>query len=303
MGAGTVSGGRIRAWLELVRLPNLPTVPGDPLAGYALALAATGSRMTVGPGRAIAAAVLFYAAGLVWNDVADRAEDARERPERPLPSGRVSRRAAAVVGAVWAIMGLVLAWWAGVACGVAGLCLLGLVLVYDFVLKRGSMPGCVTMGLCRGVSLVLGAACVGGGAWREPAVLFAAAAVTAYVTAVTALAARETGDGPGRRLSRLPSVAAAAGLLLFSLSGIRLVPAAVLAGLAAVLWAWHSADGLAGSPAPGTVSKAIGMQIRGLILFQAAFCACLPDIGLFFAAFLLLMCPAGAILGRRFYAS
>ena len=303
MGAGMFSRDRVRAWLELARLPNLPTVPGDPLAGYALALAATGSRVTVGPGRAIAAAFLLYAAGLVWNDVADRAADARERPERPLPSGRVSRRSAAVVAAVWAVMGLVLAWWAGAACGVAGLCLLGLVLVYDFVLKRGSWPGCVTMGLCRGVSLVLGAASVGGGSWHEPAVLFAAAAVTAYVISVTALAARETGEGPVRRLSRLPSVAAAAGLILFSLSGIRLVPAAVLAGLAAVLWAWRSADGLGGSPAPGDVSKAIGMQIRGLILFQVAFCACLPDIGLFFAGFLLLMWPVSVILARRFYAS
>jgi len=303
MGSGTVSGGRTRAWLELVRIPNLPTVLGDPLAGYALALAATGSATTVGPGRAIAAAVLFYAAGLVWNDVADRITDAQERPERPLPSGRVSHRAAAAVGTAWALMGLVLAWWAGTACGVTALCLLGLVLVYDFVLKRGTWPGCLNMGLCRGASLILGAACVGGEAWRATPVLLAAAAVTAYVTAVTALAARETGDGPIRKLARLPSLAAAVGLLLFSLSGIRLVPAAVLAGFAAVLWAWHSADRLAGSPAPWAVSKVIGMQIRGLILFQAAFCACLPDLGLFFAAFLLLMWPASAILARRFYAS
>ena len=303
MAAGTVSGGRMRAWLELVRLPNLPTVLGDPLSGYALALASTGGGMTVGPGRAIGAALLFYTAGLVWNDVADRTADARERPERPLPSGRVSHRTAAVVGSVWALTGLVLAWWAGPACGLTALCLLGLVLVYDFVLRRGSRLGCLNMGLCRGASLLLGAACVGGGAWRAPAVLFAAAAVTAYVTVVTALAARETGNGPVGRLSRLPSVAAAVGLLLFSLSGIRLVPAAVLAGVAAVLWAWHSADGLTGSPAPGAVSKAIGMQIRGLILFQVAFCACLPDLGLFLAAFLLLMWPASAILGRRFYAS
>ncbi|NQT94775.1 MAG: UbiA family prenyltransferase [Lentisphaerae bacterium] len=298
-----ISGGRTRAWFELLRIPNLPTVPGDPLAGYALALAANGARAAVGPGRAIAAALLFYAAGLLWNDVADRKIDAVERPERPLPGGRVSSRAAALVGAVWAVMGLALAWWAGVACGLTAVCLLVLVLLYDFAARRGSWLGCLNMGLCRGMSLVLGAACVGGGLWRSPGVLLAATAVTAYVTAVSALAARETGNETVRRLCRLPSVAAAAGLLLFSLSGIRLVPAAVLAGIAAVLWAWHSADRLKGIPAPGAIAPVIGMQIRGLLLFQAAFCACLPGIGPAVAGFVLLLWPVSAILARRFYAS
>ncbi|NEC73471.1 UbiA family prenyltransferase, partial [Streptomyces rochei] len=79
---------------ELLRLPALFTVPGDALAGAA----ATGAR----PGRrtllAIGSSLCLYEAGMALNDWADRAEDAVERPHRPLPSGRV-RPAAALTAA------------------------------------------------------------------------------------------------------------------------------------------------------------------------------------------------------------
>ena len=40
----------------------------------------------------------IYAAGIALNDVFDYAIDLEERPGRPLPSGRVSRRFAAWLG-------------------------------------------------------------------------------------------------------------------------------------------------------------------------------------------------------------
>ncbi len=42
----------------------------------------------------VAASTLLYASGVVLNDVFDLRRDARERPERPLPSRRVSLPAA-----------------------------------------------------------------------------------------------------------------------------------------------------------------------------------------------------------------
>ncbi|NJA56170.1 UbiA family prenyltransferase, partial [Streptomyces sp. NEAU-H3] len=78
---------------ELVRAPAALTVPGDVVAG-ALASARTAR---VSPGRTAllaAGSVALYWAGMALNDWADRAEDARERPERPIPSGRLSPGAA-----------------------------------------------------------------------------------------------------------------------------------------------------------------------------------------------------------------
>ena len=82
---------KLRAWLQLFRVPNLLTVPGDPLAGF---LIAAGGRLDSRAACAVVASLAFYAAGLAMNDLADFAEDTRERPKRPLPSGAIPRSTA-----------------------------------------------------------------------------------------------------------------------------------------------------------------------------------------------------------------
>src|SRR3954447_23838104 len=123
----------VRVWLQLFRAPNLFTVPGDPLAGFLLANGSDLDRSVV---FAIVASLCFYAAGLLMNDLADEAEDLRERPNRPLPSGAVRRRS------VWAVMGvLCLAGFGALAaCGHpaalgAGVALLATIALYNWVTK------------------------------------------------------------------------------------------------------------------------------------------------------------------------
>ncbi|MBR4318381.1 MAG: UbiA family prenyltransferase [Kiritimatiellae bacterium] len=75
-----------QVWAELLRLPNLFTVPGDILAGWVLA----GMRGAF-PVLPIIASLCLYSAGLLLNDACDAKIDAHERPSRPIPSGRVKR--------------------------------------------------------------------------------------------------------------------------------------------------------------------------------------------------------------------
>src|SRR6266567_8976267 len=89
-----------RAWLQLLRAPNLFTVPGDPLAGFLLA---TAGRPDIRLVFAITASLCFYCHGLLLNDLADLAEDRRDRPNRPLPSGAASPGAVRMVCAVLAL--------------------------------------------------------------------------------------------------------------------------------------------------------------------------------------------------------
>src|SRR5438876_11164896 len=93
----------LRAWLQLFRVPNLFTVPGDPLAGFLLA---TGGRIDARVVFAILASLFLYAAGLAMNDLADFDEDRRERPKRPLASGAISRGAAWIATGNLVIFGL-----------------------------------------------------------------------------------------------------------------------------------------------------------------------------------------------------
>ena len=145
----------MKAWLQLFRVPNLFTVPGDPLAGF---LIATGGQLDSRAVCAVLASLCIYAAGLAMNDLADFAEDLRERPKRPLPSGAISRSAAWIVVANLILLGLGLCFLAGPAAVLMGFgTVLGVVL-YNFLTKKIPVIGALNMGLCRGLSLLLGAA-------------------------------------------------------------------------------------------------------------------------------------------------
>ena len=144
----------VRAWLELLRLPNLFTVPGDILVGWALA-GARGS-----PALGIAASLCLYVSGLLFNDWFDAAVDARERPGRPIPSGRVNRRAVLFLAVSLLALGIGLA---GSGWVVAGLLALA-ILAYDGYVKNVPGLGVGTMGLCRALNVLLGAAAT----WPAP---------------------------------------------------------------------------------------------------------------------------------------
>ncbi|MGH8999965.1 MAG: UbiA family prenyltransferase, partial [Acidimicrobiia bacterium] len=70
----------------LVRLPAVLSVPGDVLVG---ATSGGGHLRPRRAGMLVASSSALYLAGMALNDWADRDIDARERPGRPIPSGRV----------------------------------------------------------------------------------------------------------------------------------------------------------------------------------------------------------------------
>lgn len=77
----------VKTALDLGRVSNLPTVWTNTLAGVILAgVSPADWRMLV----LLLAMTLAYTGGMFLNDAFDAAIDAEERPERPIPSGRVS---------------------------------------------------------------------------------------------------------------------------------------------------------------------------------------------------------------------
>src|ERR1041385_6358805 len=84
------------AYAQLMRLPNVFTAVADPLARW----------FVVGGGlpawhviALVGASAGLYTSGIVYNDYFDYELDCRERPERPLPSGAITRGRAAGLGA------------------------------------------------------------------------------------------------------------------------------------------------------------------------------------------------------------
>ena len=147
MTAGTgPSRSRARAWFDLARAGNFPSVASNVLAALVLSSAVTSWPAGGLFALAVVAGCLIYAGGATFNDVADAAFDAQRRPERAIPQGVVTRAGAAGVAAFEMVLGLGLliaargsALWASA--------LAATILLYDWVHKRwiGSvvlMAGC-----------------------------------------------------------------------------------------------------------------------------------------------------------------
>ncbi|WP_327233531.1 UbiA family prenyltransferase [Streptomyces sp. NBC_01317] len=182
---------KVRAWAELLRVSALFTVPGDALAGAA----ALGVRPGRGTALAVGSSLCLYEAGMALNDWADREEDARDRPHRPIPSGRISPRAALAAAGALTAAGLALASRAGRPALVVSTALAATVWAYDLKLKH-TLAGPAAMGAARALDLVLGAvATVPSAGPSVRAALPSAAILGAHTAAVTTVSRREAEGG------------------------------------------------------------------------------------------------------------
>jgi len=258
----------LRAVAELVRAPAALSVPGDTLAGGAGAGWPFGWRSAAMP----AASVCLYWAGMALNDYADRELDRVERPERPIPSGRVTPRfalglAVALTGAGVGAAGLV----GGRSALAVALPLAGTVWAYDLALKQ-TAAGPFAMAAARALDVLLGA-----GKDRTRAALPAALTVGGHTLGLTALSRGEV-TGSDRRVpvTVLAGTGAVAGAAL--LAGPRggalphrLAALALAATYAASVGA-AQADAVR-QPTPGRIRRAVGAGILGLMPLQGTLAA------------------------------
>jgi 4-hydroxybenzoate polyprenyltransferase len=185
--AETVRPSAAGAWLQLARVSNTPTVISNTIAGAVLASTAA----EAGTVAVVAVAMaLFYTAGMVLNDVLDYEVDRRERPERPLPSGQVSRHAAVTAVIALFAAGEALLAVAGLEPLLAGLGLVALIVLYD-AWHKGNALSPVLMGGCRALVYVIAALAVAEAVALE--VWTAAAVLLIYIVGLTQVAKAEGG--------------------------------------------------------------------------------------------------------------
>ena len=129
---------KIKPYFQLVRLPNVFTAAADSLAGW-LWIGGTWERWGVWL-PLVVASMSIYAAGIALNDLFDLKIDREERPNRPLPSGVVSGRFAAVLGTALLAIGFgsaTLVLKTSVA--IVAAALIASVLAYDLGVKRTAL--------------------------------------------------------------------------------------------------------------------------------------------------------------------
>lgn len=153
---------KLAGFVRLTRPLNMgicaaSTIVGALLAGPPLTIAASPPS---GWGvRALAAALssaLILAAGNAFNDVRDLDTDRINAPERPLPAGDVTPRAATVFAALLALGGCSLAVVLGPVGVTVALSAVALLICYDMFLKRVPFAGNLTVSLLGGLAVVYG---------------------------------------------------------------------------------------------------------------------------------------------------
>src|SRR6185436_7411617 len=98
----------------------------------------------------------LYLSGMVFNDVFDRVIDASERPERPIPSGRVPLGYALSFGGGLMGVGFLAAVANGWQSAIIAFALIWAIFLYDAFLKSTPL-GPLVMGACRFLNVMLGA--------------------------------------------------------------------------------------------------------------------------------------------------
>ena len=305
------------AYLQLLRLPNVCTAIADVSMGYLLATEGHVCWEVLAP--LLFSSVGLYLGGMVLNDVCDYAQDLRERPQRPLPSGRIGRGEAAVLGVLLLVAGVAGGWTASWFAatwhsGAMATALAGCVLLYDLGGKR-TVAGPLLMGACRFLNVLLGMSVASRlstlGSWPLPW-LGVAAGIGLYVAGITWFARREA--GVSRRLSLGGAVAVMLGgillLMRFPTLGepggageLRLRDPWVWPALLLLLTApvWRRSLSAIVQPTAVRIQAAVKQSILTLILLDAG--VCLAAVGPHAALAVLSLLAPFLVLGRWLYST
>lgn len=111
---------------------------------------------------AVLAPILGWTAGLYGGDYFDRRLDSIAKPQRPIPSGRISPATALAFMVGYVTVGLIASAWLSVANLVVALAVLGLEIAYSKVLKAHGVLGHFVRGLPMSLTLVFGSLAVSG---------------------------------------------------------------------------------------------------------------------------------------------
>lgn len=289
-----------KAYAQLTRPANVVTAISDVIAGAAIATLYLPSGDWQWPVAALLLVSLstigLYAGGVVYNDVFDAQLDATERPERPIPSGRVSRKSAAVFGGVLFAIGIVAASLISMVSGIIALAIVLSCLVYDKWAKHHVVFGPVIMGLCRGLNLLLGMSLFAEALSQVWALSFIP---IIYVAAITVISRGEVHGG-----KRLPLLFAG---LLYAIVIASVAYFGVMQGAGGLGLAILAVFGVTiyaplvraiRTEAPGDIRKSVKSAVLALIFMNAVWVAATGYWPL--TLFVLALFPLSIWLAKRF---
>ncbi len=255
---------QLDAWLQLVRLPNLFTIPGEAIvAGLLVGIAWNQILMASG------AFLLIYVGGLIVNDIADVKEDLQERDWRPIPSGRISTTQARVVALGVYGNALFLAFLiSGFNRFFAVVCLVVLLtLFYNFKARRFPWIGWLTIAACRALITISIILLTPDSTEILPWIY--AGGIFGYIFIISAAAHNETEGAPGFPVHLL--VPLVVGSCLFALFYYSIIDKIYfLFALPVIVVLFLLTRRISFAEEPAVVQQFVGKSIGAVLLFQGA---------------------------------
>lgn len=193
---------RSNPFLLLVRPANLITSATDIFAGAAIT-AVLANGLLYSPNTIlsllllVSSSICLYAGGIAFNDIFDRELDRIERPERPIPSGKISANTAILFATTLLITGIILAFLHHYISGMIALAIALLSLVYNKWSKHHSWTGPLNMGALRGLNLLLGISIIPHIVYTSPGLVLIP---LIYIFAITMVSRGEVHGGSRRPL-------------------------------------------------------------------------------------------------------
>jgi 4-hydroxybenzoate polyprenyltransferase len=245
----------IRIFSVLGRISNWPTVWSNCLAAWLLGGGGSPGRLGV----LCLGATLLYTSGPVLNDAFDTEFDRAHRPERPIPSGKISRRRVWILGSALLGLGWLVIAWLGMAPALVALGLATLIVLYDAVHKRTVLAPAL-MGGCRFLLYVVAAVVAQGG--LNSLALWRALALSLYVAGLSCLARRESSPGASQRW---PAGLLLAPGLVALLTGDMTLATLCISGVVFAAWVgWCLGQAWAGSR--GGIPRGVAGLLAGIVL-------------------------------------
>lgn len=248
--------------------------------------------------------ILFYVVGIIINDYRDLELDRKERPDRPLPSGKISRRSALAFAFIATILAIILATFVSISSVLLSLILLITIVAYDCWLKNNIL-GYFTIASARVFNVVLGC---------SPAITILMSnqndlakisviliSTFLYVTAISCISRIEVEPSPKKSnfqisvvlLSLIPVI-----LTFFTLMGFfkwdLFLSLVIFIGMLikSLVRKYNSSN-------PRVIKKIVRNLVLSIIILDSAFMS--GTLGFAYGLSLLVLLIPAVILSRRFY--
>lgn len=279
-----------------MRPANVVTAVADVLAG--IAIAGYGfSTLSVLPVILLTISTIgLYSGGIIMNDVFDAELDAKERPERPIPSGLVSKKAATLFGGIFFFIGIFAAGLYHSASQYLAAAIMITCLIYDRFLKHSAVFGPLNMGICRGLNLLLGVSII-------PSAIqqwwFLALVPVVYIASITMISRGEVHGGSKKMLYFAAAFyALVISSVLFFAFEKETLPFTSIFLFAFALMIFIPLIKAIKNPIAPNIGKAVKAGVIALILMNAAWASAFGVWNV--AIFIVILLPISFMLSKAF---